>query len=119
MSVHHIILVITQRNPPPPVIALSDARSLAPSNARVEPHITQWLVVHPSPDATIEAHYVFDDVYAAAHPESLDTAHLAMLHALLTAKLLDDGDVIATAAMLDGSCRWPTVGRPRRSLVTA
>jgi len=42
------------------------------------------------------ARYVFDGDYARAHPEALDAGHQAMVHAIITAKLFDDGEVIVT-----------------------
>lgn len=118
MSRHHVVLVLSQRNPTAPAYSLALDDLSIPAYARHEPHLTQWVTATPSPDAAIEAHYVFDDVYVRAHPEAMDPRHLGLLHALLTAKLLDDGDVLATPQMLEGSCRWPSVGQRRKSLAT-
>lgn len=89
-----------------------------PAGAQVTeaPHLTWWYVTR---DGEVEAHYLFDEVYAAAHPEALDPAHLAMLHALLNVKLFDDGDVLISPRQLRGVLKWPGVEEPRRALVAA
>jgi hypothetical protein len=87
----------------------------APEGAivRVEEHLTQWVIAR---GGAVEACYVFDDVYRAAHPESVDARHLAMLHALITFKLFDDGDVLIPPAQLAGVVRWPSLTQPPRAL---
>ena len=58
----------------------------------------------------------FSHVTERAHPESLDRAHLAMLHALITFKLFDDGDVLIPPRQLAGVVRWPGLDERRRPL---
>jgi len=61
--------------------------------------------------------YRFDDAYLRAHPEATDPRHLAMLHALLTFKLFDEGVLVAPGPMLPGALRWPGIDTPRKALV--
>lgn len=94
------------------VVATPDA---PPAGAVVTalPHLTWWYV---SRGDEVEARYLFDEVYAAAHPEALDPAHLALLHALINVKLFDDGDVLISPRQLRGVLQWPGVDEPRRAL---
>jgi hypothetical protein len=101
-----------------PVGPVRDAPALPdapPAGAQVTeaPHLTWWYVTR---DDGVEAHYLFDEVYAAAHPEALDPAHLGLLHALLNVKLFDDGDVLISPRQLRGVLKWPGVEEPRRAL---
>ena len=80
---------------------------------REGPGLSQWFIAR---GGEVEAHYLFDDAYAGAHPEALDAAHLAMLHALLTFKLFDDGDVLIPPRQLAGVVRWPGLDERRRPL---
>lgn len=115
---HHVIFVLRAVDPVAPVITSESAPVTPPEGAvvRSTPHLTQWFTARGS---LIEAHYLFDDEYAKAHPESLDRAHLAMLHALLTFKLFDDGDVLIPPRQLAGVVRWPRVDEPRKPLASS
>jgi hypothetical protein len=92
-----------------------DAADAPPAEAQVtvSPHLTWWYVTRGD---EVEARYLFDEVYAAAHPEAQDPAHLALLHALLNVKLFDDGDVLISPRQLRGVLKWPGVDEPRRAL---
>jgi hypothetical protein len=92
-----------------------DTPDAPPAGAQVTetPHLTWWYVTR---DDEVEAHYLFDAVYAAAHPEAHDAAHLALLQALLNVKLFDDGDVLISPRQLRGVLKWPGVEEPRRAL---
>lgn len=80
------------------------------------PHLTWWFTAR---DGCIEAHYLFDEAYVAAHPEALDPRHLALLHALLNFKLFDDGEVLVSPRQLRGALRWPSIDEPRRAMNAA
>ncbi|MFO0627690.1 MAG: hypothetical protein U0325_18925 [Polyangiales bacterium] len=92
-----------------------DAPAPPPAGAEVTalPHLTWWYVTR---DDGVEAQYLFDETYAAAHPEALAPAHLALLHALLNVKLFDDGDVLISPRQLRGVLKWPALDEPRRAL---
>ena len=113
---HHVALRLRAYDPVEPAVDACDVPAPAGAVTREVPHLTQWFVVR---DGEVEAHYRFDAVYAAAHPEALDRAHLAMLAALLTFKLFDDGEVLISPQQLAGVLRWPTVEEPRRTLAAA
>ena len=113
---HHVALRLRAYDPVEPVVDAREVPAPPEATTREVPHLTQWFVVR---DGEVEAHYSFDAVYAAAHPEALDRAHLAMLAALLTFKLFDDGEVLIPPQQLAGVLRWPTVEEPRRALAGA
>lgn len=108
---HHVTFLLRADNPVEPRV--DDAPPAAPDDARGDGHLTHWFSAR---DGVVEAHYVFDDVYATAHPEALDARHLAMLHALLTFKLFDDGEVLIPPTQLAGVLRWPRTDEARRAL---
>ncbi len=115
---HHVVFVLRAVDPVAPVVTLESEPVTPPEGAVVRegPHVTQWFLARGS---LVEAHYLFDDVYAAAHPEALDRAHLAMLHALLTFKLFDDGDVLIPPRQLAGVVRWPAIDERRKPLASS
>lgn len=116
---HHVAFVLRAIDPVDPLVeALTDQSPTPPSDAVVREgeHLTQWFTAR---GGTVEAHYLFDDAYVAAHPESLDRAHLAMLHALITFKLFDDGDVLIPPRQLAGVVRWPAVDERRKPLASS
>lgn len=115
---HHVTFVLRAFDPlGPRVDSLADEapRPTPPEGAvaREGPSLTQWFTAR---DGVVEAHYLFDDAYVGAHPEALDAAHLAMLHALITFKLFDDGDVLIPPRQLAGVVRWPGLDEHRRPL---
>ena len=112
----HVTLRLCPHNPGAYDLARDEAPASAPEGARVESHLTQWITVHRGDVDRVDAHYVFDEAYATAHPESVEEAHLTMLQAMLTAKLFDDGELVVTAEQLAGSVLWPAIGTPRASL---
>lgn len=81
---------------------------------RREAHLLQWVIVRGG--GVVEGHYVFDERYVAAHPESVDATHLSLLHALLSFKLFDDGEVLVPPAQVAGSLRWPGTDEARKPL---
>lgn len=115
---HHVTFLLRSIDPVAPRVERvePDAAPRPPEGARAheDAHLAQWVIAR---GASVEAHYVFDDDYAKAHPEALDAAHLAMLHALITFKLFDDGDVLIPPAQLAGVLRWPAIDRARKPLV--
>ncbi len=116
---HHVAFVLRAVNPVEPLVeALPDQPPRPPSDAVVREgdHLTQWFTARAG---AVEAHYLFDDAYVAAHPESLDRAHLAMLHALITFKLFDDGDVLIPPRQLAGVVRWPAADERRKALASS
>ena len=112
---HRVVFVLTPTNPEGPVVDAVRERPAAPPGAMVrdEPSLLQWVELGVG---RVEARYHFDDDYVAAHPESLDPRHLSMLHALLTFKLFDDGEVVVPPRQVEGALRWPAREQPRRSL---
>jgi hypothetical protein len=116
---HHVVFVLRSVDPVSPVVeTVTEESPLPPSGAMVRegPHLLQWFTARAG---TVEAHYLFDDAYVAAHPEALDRAHLAMLHALLTFKLFDDGEVLIPPRQLAGVVRWPGIDERRKPLVSS
>lgn len=111
---HHVALRLRAYDPVAPVIDAAEAAPPEGAATHEEPHVAWWWVAR---GGEVEAHYRFDDAYARAHPEALDPAHLAMLAALLTFKLFDDGEVLIPPRQLAGVLRWPRVDEPRRALV--
>ena len=110
-ALHHVTLRLRAHDPVEPRLDDDDAPPPAGAVVHEEPHVAWWFVARPG---EVEAHYRFDAAYAAAHPEALDRAHLAMLAALLTFKLFDDGDVLIPPRQLAGVLRWPSLDeRPR------
>ncbi|MEZ4394974.1 MAG: hypothetical protein R3A48_28185 [Polyangiales bacterium] len=77
--------------------------------AERSPHLTWWFTAR---DGFVEAHYLFDDDYVAAHPEALDRRHLALLHALLNFKLFDDGDLLVSPRQLRAPSDGPASTSP-------
>ncbi len=114
---HHVTFLLRPFDPVSPRCESVEAEPVIPAGAmvRYEEHLTHWFVATPG---GVEAHYVFDDAYARAHPEALDAAHLAMLHALITFKLFDDGEVLVPPTQLAGVLRWPRIHETRRPLVS-
>lgn len=115
---HRVVFVLTPTNPQGPTVDEVPARPEVPPGvmARDEPSLVQWVALGVG---RVEARYHFDDDYVAAHPEALDPRHLAMLHALLTFKLFDDGEVVVPPRQVEGALRWPSRAQPRRSLADA
>ncbi len=118
---HHVTFVLRAFDPVAPLVEALAPEAPAPrapegAVARDEPHLAQWFTARAG---VVEAHYVFDEAYAAAHPEALDRAHLAMLHALLAFKLFDDGEVLIPPRQLAGVVRWPSIDEPRRPLASS
>lgn len=110
-AAHHVALRLRAFDPVAPVVDAADVAPPPGALTHEEPHVAWWFVARPG---EVEAHYRFDASYAAAHPEALDVAHLAMLAALLTFKLFDDGDVLIPPRQLAGVLRWPSLDeRPR------
>lgn len=116
MPVTHLTIHLSPHAPDAPRVAREGAPTQIPPDARVEPHLTQWVVIERDDIDRVEAHYLFDDDYARAHPESVEDAHLTMFQALLTAKLFDDGALVVTHTQLTGSLLWPSIDTPRASL---
>lgn len=110
---HHVALRLRAYDPVAPQIDAAEVAPPAGAATHEEPHVAWWWVAR---GGEVEAHYRFDDVYARAHPEALDPAHLTMLAALLTFKLFDDGEVLIPPRQLAGVLRWPRVDEPRRPL---
>lgn len=112
---HHVALRLLAADPTAPVREELSAPPRPPPGAWAEdtPHLLWWFAAG---DGWVEAHYLFDDAYAASHPEALDEGHLALLHALLNVKLFDDGDVLISPTQLRGALRWPAVDEPRPAL---
>lgn len=112
---HHVVFELRAVDPVPPRVGTSDAPATVPDGAHghTETHLVWWFRTTPG---CVEAHYRFDEAYAHAHPECVDPAHLAMLHALLTFKLFDDGDVLVPPKQLLGVLRWPRFEERRRPL---
>lgn len=116
MSHWHVTLGLRAEDPVGPVIECCDGPWPEPPEgviSRREEHLLQWVSVLA--DGTVEGHYVFDEGYVSAHPESVDMNHLAMLHALLCFKLFDDGVVVVPPAQVAGSLRWPALGERRKT----
>ena len=109
---HHVGLRLRAYDPVAPVVDAAEVPALPGALTHEAPHVAWWITTR---DGEVEAHYRFDDVYAAAHPEALDRAHLTMLAALLTFKLFDDGEVLVPPRQLAGVLRWPAVNEPRRA----
>ena len=115
---HHVTFELRAVDPTGPRVEriAPDAPRPAPVEGAVVregPGLSQWFTAR---GGVVEAHYVFDEAYVGAHPEALDAAHLAMLHALITFKLFDDGDVLIPPRQLAGVVRWPGLDERRRPL---
>lgn len=113
---HHVVFSLRAENPEGFSVRRNvDPKSLPPRGELFEesPHLVWWL---SHGDAAVTAHYVFDEVYAAAHPEALDPRHLALLHSLLNFKLFDDGDLLVPPRQLRGALRWPRLDEARRAM---
>lgn len=113
---HRVVFELRPIDPVSPHVTHSDAPEVPPPGAEVSsrPHLLEWFV--PRIDG-VTAVYRFDDAYLRAHPEATDPRHLAMLHALLTFKLFDEGVLVAPGPMLPGALRWPGIDTPRKALV--
>ena len=107
---HHVVLEIVPRDLPAPRIESLEAH---PEGVPCEGSLTHWFVAE---EGRVEAHYVFDETYARAHPEALDTRHLELLQGIVAAKFFDDGEVVVTREQIAASLRWPSLHRRSRPL---
>jgi len=113
---YRVVFELSPRDPTSPQVTRDAGPESPPEGATctTRPHLAEWFL--PRLDG-VTAVYRFDDTYLQAHPEAVEPGHLGMLHALLTFKLFDEGWLVAPAAMLPGSLRWPGVETPRKPLV--
>lgn len=115
MTLHRVVFCLRPEDSVGPRVErhAEPPEHLSPPLAGGDDHLA-WGFVAGADEAT--AWYLFDESYARAHPESLDPAHLGLLHALLEFKLFDDGALIAPRPMISGALRWPRTAEPRRPL---
>lgn len=68
-------------------------------------------------EGAVHGHYLFDEAYAAAHPEALDLEHLELLHGTVAAKVFDEGELVVDDLGLRASLHWRS-GRARSRRLT-